>query len=158
MPKTHPSSSSDHPVLVDESPEAIGSSEVGEVGVAKKERGPTGRGRRALAEGPMRPVRVVMLDVLGEDGLEMPPAEDEHAIKALASESADDALADGVRPRCADRGLDDPDGLGGEDGVEGSGELGVAIPDQELDRRRVLASSMQRLRACWVTQLATGWR
>lgn len=45
-----------------------------------------------------------MLDELGEDGLEMAPAEDEHAIETLASKSADEAFADGVRPRCADQG------------------------------------------------------
>ena len=31
-------------------------------------------------------------------------------------------------------GLDDPGALGGEDGVEGDGELGVPIADEELDR------------------------
>lgn len=54
--KPHPSSSSDHPVLVDKSAEPIGSSEVGEVGVAKEAKSRSGRGRRALAEGAMRSV------------------------------------------------------------------------------------------------------
>lgn len=69
----------------------------------------------------MRSMRVVVRDVLGEDGLEMAPAEDERPVEALAPEGADQALADGVRPRCADR------------------SLGVAISDEELDRVRVLA-------------------
>ena len=97
-----------------------------------------------------------MLDVLGEHGLEMAAAEDEHPVEALAPEGADHALADGVGPGCPDRGLDDPDALGGEDGVEGSGELGVAIADEELDRLAWSARSIERLRACWVTQSATG--
>ena len=43
------------------------------------------------------------------------------------------ALARGL-----DRGADDPDGVGDEDGVEGGGELGVAIADEELDRVRLV--------------------
>jgi hypothetical protein len=84
----------------------------------------------------MGPVRVVMLDVLGKDCFEVTAAEDEHPVEALAPDGADEALADGVRPRSLDRGLDDPDDVGGEDGVEGGGELGVAIEDEELDRVR----------------------
>ena len=65
--------------------------------------------------------------------------------------------ADGVRPRRPDRGLDDPDALGGEDGVEGRGELGVSVTDEELDRRSPARRvPCERLRACWVTQSATG--
>jgi hypothetical protein len=74
-----------------------------------------------------------MLDVLGEHGLQMPTAEDEHPVEALAPQGADHALTDGVRSGCQDRALDDPGALCGEDGVEGSRELGVAIADEELD-------------------------
>jgi len=37
-----------------------------------------------------------------------------------------------------DWGLDDPDAVGGEDGVEGGPELGVAVADQERERHRPL--------------------
>ncbi len=37
--------------------------------------------------------------------------------------------------RCSNWGLDGPDAVGGEDGVEGAGELRIAIADEELDRR-----------------------
>ena len=86
----------------------------------------------------MGTVRVVVLDVLGEHGLQMAAAEDEHPVEALAPDGADHALTDGVGPGCPDRALDDPDALGGEDGVEGSGELGVAVADEELDRGRLV--------------------
>src|SRR5579875_1814137 len=84
-------------------------------------------GGRTLAERPVGPVRVVVLDVLGEDCFEVTPSEDEHPVKALAPDGADHALADGVRPRGLDRGLNDPGTLGGENGVERRGELRVAI-------------------------------
>lgn len=35
-----------------------------------------------MAEGPVGPVRVVMLDVLGKDCFEVTAAEDEHPVKA----------------------------------------------------------------------------
>ena len=46
----------------------------------------------------MGPVRVVMLDVLGEDRFEVSGPEDEHPVEALAPDGADHALADGVGP------------------------------------------------------------
>ena len=79
-----------------------------------------------------------MLDVLGKDCVEMTPSEDEHPVETLAPYGADHALADRVGPRCPDGGVNDPSVLGSEDCVEGGGELGVAIADEELDRVRVL--------------------
>ena len=52
----------------------------------------------------MRTVRVVVLDVLGEHGLQMAAAEDERPVEALAPQRADDAPTDRVRPRCSDGG------------------------------------------------------
>lgn len=77
----------------------------------------------------MGTVRVVVLSVLAEHGFEVAPSEDEHPVQALASDGAQKSLGDGVRPRRPDRGLDDPDALSGEDGGEGSGELGVSVTD-----------------------------
>jgi len=91
-----------------------------------------------LAEGPVGPVRVVMLDVLGKGCFKVAAAEDEHPVEALAPDGADDALADGVGPGCPNGALDDPGALCGEDSVEGGGELGVAIADEELDGVRLL--------------------
>ena len=41
---------------------------------------------------------VVMLDLLDEHGLQVAASRDEHPVDALASDSANDALADGVSP------------------------------------------------------------
>src|ERR1700722_10886636 len=91
-------------------------------------------GRRTLAERPMGTARVVVRDALGEHGFEMAAAEDEHPVEALAPQGADHALTDGVRPGCPDWALYDPDAVGSKDGVERSGELGVAVADKELER------------------------
>ena len=104
----------------------------------------------------MRTVPVVVLDVLAEYGFEVTPSEDEHAVEAFSSRGAYESLGDGVRPWRPDRGLDDPDALCGEDGVEGSGELGVSVPDEELDCVRLLGEVYADVAACWVTQSVAG--
>lgn len=86
----------------------------------------------------MRTVRVVVLDVLGEPGLQMAAAEDEHPVEALAPQRADHALTDRARPGCSVRAREGPYFVCGQDGVEGSRELGVAISDVELHRVRAL--------------------
>ena len=83
---------------MDEATQTIGSLEPGGVGVAGGGRGRIGTGGRSLAEGAVGSVRVVVLDVLGEDCLEVTAAEDEHPVEALAPDGADDALTRGVGP------------------------------------------------------------
>lgn len=78
-----------------------------------------------------------MLDVLSKDCLEVTAAEDEHPIEAIGPDGADHALTAGVRTRCPDGGGDDSRAVGGEDGVEGVGELGVAVADEELNGVRL---------------------
>src|SRR4030095_2822821 len=57
--------------------------------------------------------------------------DDQHSVEQFAADAADEAFGDGIRPGGPYRCPDDPDVDGGEDGVEGCGELGVAVPDQE---------------------------
>lgn len=76
----------------------------------------------------MGPMPVVMLEVLDEDSLEVPAIEDQHPVKAFPAQGPHDALTDRVRPGRRLRGADDVDALGGEDGVEGVGELGITLP------------------------------
>ena len=57
--------------------------------------------------------------------------DDQDAVEEFAADRADEAFRDRVRPWCSHRRLDDPDVDGGEDGVEGGGELGVAVADEE---------------------------
>ena len=53
------------------------------------------------------------------------------AVEEFAADRPDEAFGDRIRPRCPHRRLDDPDVDGGEDGVEGGGELAVAVADEE---------------------------
>ena len=82
----------------------------------------------------MGPVNVVVLDVLVDYDLEMPTTEDKHPVKTLTPDRADEAFGVGVGTRCTDWRTNDPNALGTEDLVEAGRELGVPVPDQELDR------------------------
>ena len=57
--------------------------------------------------------------------------DDQCAVEEFTADAADEAFGDGVGPRRPRRRLDGRDVEGGEGGVEGGGELGVAIPDEE---------------------------
>lgn len=74
-----------------------------------------------------------MDDVLGEDVFEMASAEDRPSIEILTTHRSDEALGEGVGPRCLDLGANDPDALRSNDLVEGRGELGISVLDQEPD-------------------------
>jgi len=74
---------------------------------------------------------VVVVRVLAENGGGMPLVDGQGAVEEFAANAADEAFGDGVGPRSPYRRLDDL-GVGhGEHGVEGRGELGVAIADQK---------------------------
>jgi hypothetical protein len=72
-----------------------------------------------------------MAFVLAQDGCGVSPVDDQDAVEEFASDAADEAFGDRVGPRCPHRSLDNADVEGGEDGVGGGGELGVAVPDEE---------------------------
>ncbi len=55
-------------------------------------------GGRALLQRPMRPVRVVVIDVLAENEPEMPFACYQHPVQALAAGAGDPPLGDRVAP------------------------------------------------------------
>jgi hypothetical protein len=65
-------------------------------------------------------------------------AEDEEPVQVLPTDGADKPLGDSVRPGRADRGLDDLGVFGGEHLIEGSGELRVAVTDEEAERSPTL--------------------
>ncbi len=54
--------------------------------------------RCLLAEGAVRALQVVVLDVLGEHRLEVTSSEDEHLVEAFAPDGPDESLRDGVGP------------------------------------------------------------
>src|ERR1019366_3732805 len=89
-------------VLVDQAAELVAWSDA-DVVVGRRDMGPAVGW--LLAEGPVRPVGVVVIDVFAEDVVEMSPAGDEDAVGALAPRAGDPPLADRVRARRLDRRL-----------------------------------------------------
>jgi hypothetical protein len=84
--------------------------------------------------------------------------DDEDPVEDLPAQAAHPAFHDRVRSGCLDRCLDDPDALGMEYGIEGAGELGIPVADQEPELAGLAAEVKQeKLRACWVTHVAAGW-
>jgi hypothetical protein len=111
----------------------------------------------SLAEGPVRPVGVVVIDVFAKGVVEMSSAGDEDAVGALASGAGDPPFADRVRAGCLDRRGDDPDAGRREDGVVPS----VYLASRSLMRnfRPSVRSprSMRMFRACCTVHAAVGW-
>src|SRR6266511_3931227 len=93
----------------------------------------------------MRPMLVVVAGVDAEHVFELPPAEDEQAVEALATHAADPALGVSVRVRCPDRRADHGDPFALEDVIAAATELGVAIVDQEAERLLVIIERHQEV-------------
>ena len=74
---------------------------------------------------------VVVALELAEHGCGVALIDDQDVVKQFTADSADEALGDRVRSRCPNRGPDDSDVDGGEDGIEAGSELAVAVADQE---------------------------
>ena len=83
----------------------------------------------------MRPMGVVVLDVLVNHGVEMMSAEDQHPVQTFTPDGSDEMFSEGVCTGCPDRGADDPDALGAEDLLEAGRELGVPVADEEARPR-----------------------
>src|SRR5829696_1693354 len=76
---------------------------------------------------------VVVPEVAVEDAKEVAAAGEQEMVQAFSAYGADPALGDGVGVRGLDRGADDLGADRAPDVVEGSGELAVAVADQEPD-------------------------
>ena len=76
----------------------------------------------------MRPMAVVVVDVLVDDGFEMATTEDEYSIQTFTTDGSYKPFSEGVGSRCPDRRPKDPDALGAEDLIESGRELGVCDP------------------------------
>ena len=94
---------------MDESAKDVGSSDEREVGIGDRDHHFDDRRGTPLIEGPVRPMPVVMIHVLGEDSFEMAPVEDEEPVQAFTADGADKPLADRVRAWRPDGRVDDPD-------------------------------------------------
>jgi hypothetical protein len=79
----------------------------------------------------MWPPAVVVGAVFGEDGPQVPFAEDQDAVGEFGSGGQDEAFGVAVRPGTSGWDLDGVDAAAGKDGVEGGGELAGAVGDEE---------------------------
>ena len=79
----------------------------------------------------VRPVLVVVLDVLAQDAFDVAAVEDQQPVQALGADGSDEPFGDGVRLRRSCRRLDDPDAVRAEHLVEGIAVLAVAVADQQ---------------------------
>jgi hypothetical protein len=89
--------------------------------------------RCELANGTVRPGGVVVAQACGQHLAQVMLTDDQQPVEELAAQDADDPCADRVRFRRSRWAGENPDACRCEHGVEGAGELAVAIPDQELD-------------------------
>jgi hypothetical protein len=86
-----------------------------------------------------------VIGVLAEDEPQMPFTSDQHPVQAFAAGAADPAFGDRVRTRRLHGRLDDADADGGEHGVEGRGELGIPVVDEELEGGGWIAEIHQQI-------------
>ena len=100
----------------------------------------------------MRPMAVVVVDVLCKDDFELTPVEDQHPVETLAADGTDEAFGKSV-------------GSGGRIGVrmvrirserntssKSVVNLASRFQTKNLTRSVRSASTMVRFRACWTTQ------
>jgi hypothetical protein len=97
-----------------------------------------GRCGHLESKAAVRPMLVVMPDVVAKDCFEMMTAENERPVEALFPYGPHPLFRDRVRAGRSDGRPDHLDTFGDEHLVEAGGELGVAISDQEPERPSVL--------------------
>lgn len=105
---------------------------------------------------PVRPMPVVVVDVDPEYSFEMLAPDDQQPVEILGADGPDPALRVSVGVRCLDWRQHHIRALGAEDLVERSAELPVTVADEEAHPAPLLLHACKRLRACWVTQAASG--
>jgi hypothetical protein len=100
---------------------------------------------RVLVEALVWTVVVEMADILVEDGVGVSLMVDQHPVSAFLADAANEPFRIAVRSRCLGRDLGDVDAFGGEDGVEGGGELAVPVTDEEAKRGDLLTEVHQQV-------------
>jgi hypothetical protein len=115
---------------------------------------------RPKREASVRPLTVVVPQVLVEHPLKMTPTPDRHPIQTLLPHRPHPALGERVGVRRLNRGLDDLDAVSGEDVVEGADELGIPVTLEEPRGGRALrpSISIESSRARWTTKLGSDGR
>jgi hypothetical protein len=120
-------------VLVQQPTEAVSSADVRRGRVLERDQ-LAWRVWRDQAERLVRALAVVVVDVGTKCPLQLPFAEDQQPVQTLLTDRAHPTLGVRVCVGRPDRCLDHPDALGAKDLIEGRGELGVPVVDQEADR------------------------
>jgi len=123
-------------VLVDDPTQHVATADVAERPASRGHF--AGRCGHLESKTAVRPMLVVMPDVVAKDGFKVVATENERPVEALFTYGPYPALRDRVRPRRSHRCLDHLYAFGGEHVVEAGGELGVAVSDQEPERPSVL--------------------
>jgi hypothetical protein len=90
-----------------------------------------------LVEALVWTVPVEVAFVLAKHGSGVVLVVDQDPVGALGADGAHEAFRERVCPRRPRRRLDHVDALGGEHRIEGSGELGIAVADEETGTRRL---------------------
>jgi hypothetical protein len=90
---------------------------------------------------------IVVAGVSRQETVEMSTTKDQRPVKELISNGPYPALRERVGLGRTEGGGDDTGTLGFEDGIEGAGELGVSIADEEANAggQRLFAEEVARL-------------
>jgi hypothetical protein len=104
----------------------------------------------------VRPVRVVVGDVFVQYAFEVAAGDDQDSVETFALDAADPALGMCFRLRCGDRRADHRDSFRAREGVEGFGQLDVAIADQDL-RTLPLGAQRGEAGACLLRHPGAVW-
>ena len=109
-----------------------------------------------MVEALVRAVVIEMAHILVEDGEGMSLVVDQQPVGALFADAANEPFGVAICPGSPGRDLDHLDASGGEHRIEGGGELGVPVTDQEAERGDSLTQVHQEVAAAWVVQGAVG--
>jgi len=105
----------------------------------------------------MRAMGVVLIDVVGKNGVELVAGEDQDPVEALPTDGADETFGERIGPRGTDRCANDPDLLGAEDLVKAGRDLVSRSRTRKWTACVRSANTMLRLRACWMTHGPVGF-
>jgi hypothetical protein len=108
-----------------------------------------------LGDTPVRPGRVVRL-VLGQDGAQMPFAEDQHAVEGLSAQGSGEPLADRVHVQSLDGGAQDSGSGGLEDGADEAVKSGPRSRIRNLVPSSRSPGLKARLRGCCTVHSPAG--
>jgi hypothetical protein len=120
--------------------------------------------RRPKRKASVRPLVVAVPHVLIDNTSQVASTPYQHPVQAHLPYGSHPPLRECIRVRRLDRRLDDLEAAGGEDGIEGTGELAVAVTNEEPEVRWFPAvfSLSRRIessgRLTWRRSTSSWWR